>query len=193
MKLYVYLAIVPSLFPLLPVRYPAAAQLISAAHNIQFSLFDLDRDRHLDYHELRVALRALGFTLEKPEVLNILTTHGVPRSLIQQPPAQSRQASQQQSRDKVHPSHLLIPHPAFCTIAAQRILDRDPREEIERAFDLFDFQNKGYIDLDDLKRVAKELGETGLEEEELRAMIDEFDLEGRGGVSREEFVSICLQ
>jgi centrin-3 len=79
------------------------------------------------------------------------------------------------------------------TIAAQRILARDPREEIERAFELFDAENKGYIDLEDLKRVARELGETGLEEEELRAMIEEFDLEGRGGVGREEFVSICLQ
>jgi len=41
--------------------------------------------------------------------------------------------------------------------------------------------------------VARELGETGLEEEELRAMVEEFDLEGRGGVGREEFVGICLQ
>lgn len=70
---------------------------------------------------------------------------------------------------------------------------RDPREEIDRAFDLFDSEQKGYIDLEDLKRVARELGETGLEEEELRAMIEEFDLEGRGGVGREAFVGICLQ
>ena len=158
----------------------------------QFSLFDLDRDRHLDYHELRVALRALGFTLPKPDLLHILTTYGVPRSQIhEQPP--SKQQRQPQTRDQVHPSHLLIPHPSFCTVAAQRILARDPREEIERAFELFDAENKGYIDLEDLKRVARELGETGLEEEELRAMVEEFDLEGRGGVGREEFVGICLQ
>lgn len=73
------------------------------------------------------------------------------------------------------------------------MLERDPREEIERAFDLFDNNGKGYIDLEDLRRVARELGETGLEEEELRAMIDEFDLEGIGGVGKEAFVGICLQ
>jgi centrin-3 len=47
------------------------------------------------------------------------------------------------------------------------------------------------IDLEDLRRVAKELGE-GLEEDELNAMIEEFDLEGKGGVGREEFVGICM-
>lgn len=78
-------------------------------------------------------------------------------------------------------------------LAAQKILARDPREEIERAFELFDSEQKGYIDFEDLKRVARELGETGLEEDELRAMIDEFDLEGIGGVGKEAFVGICLQ
>src|SRR5256885_9917936 len=34
------------------------------------------------------------------------------------------------------------------------------------------------------QRVASELGETGLQEEELRAMIEEFDIEGAGGVGR---------
>ena len=53
-----------------------------------------------------------------------------------------------------------------------KILERDPRDEILRAFELFDEGTKGYIDLEDLRRVARELGETGLEEEELRAMIE---------------------
>ncbi len=75
---------------------------------------------------------------------------------------------------------------------AQRILARDPREEILRAFELFDEGAKGKINLADLRRVARELGE-GLEEEELSAMIDEFDLDGDGAISREEFLGICLQ
>ena len=71
------------------------------------------------------------------------------------------------------------------------IAQRDPRDEILRAFDLFDTDGKGVISLEDLRRVARELGE-GLEEEELVAMIEEFDLEGKGGVGREEFVGICM-
>ena len=47
------------------------------------------------------------------------------------------------------------------------------------------------ISLEDLRRVARELGE-GLEEDELAAMIEEFDLDGKGGVGREECVQICM-
>jgi centrin-3 len=52
-------------------------------------------------------------------------------------------------------------------------------------------ENKGIIRLEDLRRVARELGE-GLEEEELIAMIEEFDLDGKGGVGQDEFISICM-
>lgn len=74
---------------------------------------------------------------------------------------------------------------------AHRILTRDPREEILRAFDLFDEGGKGKITLQDLRRVARELGE-GLQEEELAAMIEEFDLDGDGAIGKDEFVGICL-
>lgn len=176
---------------------------------IQFTLFDLDRDRHLDYHELRVALRALGFTLSKPDLVSLLTTYGVPRPPTSQQPQTSQQQQQQQSQQHLralnqqqqqqpqqpppHPSSLLMPLSSFQTVTARKILERDPREEILRAFELFDEGAKGFIDLEDLRRVARELGETGLEEDELRAMIEEFDLEGVGGVTREGFVGICLQ
>ncbi|EAS36148.3 cell division control protein Cdc31 [Coccidioides immitis RS] len=168
--------------------------------NEAFTLFDLDRDRHLDYHELRVALRALGFTLSKPDLISLLTTYGVPRPTAApggtNQPNQSQQSSRQpqpSQQPPPHPSSLLMPLSSFQTITARKILERDPREEILRAFELFDEGGKGYIDLEDLRRVARELGETGLEEEELRAMIEEFDLEGVGGVTREGFVGICLQ
>ncbi|KAJ5544993.1 hypothetical protein N7535_006619 [Penicillium sp. DV-2018c] len=170
--------------------------------NEAFTLFDLDRDRHLDYHELRVAFRALGFTLSKQELISLLTTYGVPRPQVQQQqggPAQpqSSQASNNNNKGPVanpqHPSNLLIPLSSFQSVTALKILERDPRDEILRAFELFDEGGKGFIDLEDLRRVARELGETGLEEEELRAMIEEFDLEGVGGVTREAFLGICWQ
>lgn len=37
-----------------------------------FELFDTDKDGAIDYHELKVAMRALGFDLKKPELLKIL-------------------------------------------------------------------------------------------------------------------------
>lgn len=47
-----------------------------------------------------------------------------------------------------------------------RILARDPMEEIRRAFQLFDDDNTGKITLRNLRRVAKEIGDR-LEDDEL--------------------------
>lgn len=40
-----------------------------------FELFDLDKDQKIDYHEFKVALRALGFDLKKAEVLKLMREH----------------------------------------------------------------------------------------------------------------------
>ncbi|MCJ1481735.1 Calcium-binding component of the spindle pole body (SPB) half-bridge [Schaereria dolodes] len=153
-----------------------------------FGLFDLDKDQKIDYHELKVAMQALGFTLPKQEIVSILQAHGTPSV----PAASKTSQQQQQQPPSTHPTRLLLPLAQFQTIMAQRILARDPREEILRAFELFDEGGKGKINLADLRRVARELGE-GLEEEELVAMIEEFDLDGDGAIDREEFLGICLQ
>ena len=48
----------------------------------------------------------------------------------------------------------------------EKILQRDPMEDLRRAFGLFDDDQTGKISLKNLRRVAKELGES-LGEEEL--------------------------
>lgn len=71
-----------------------------------------------------------------------------------------------------------------------RILDRDPKEEVLKAFKLFDDDESGKISLRNLRRVARELGEN-VTDEELRSMIDEFDTDGDGeSESQSFFISV---
>ena len=49
---------------------------------------------------------------------------------------------------------------------SERILQRDPLDEIRRAFQLFDDDNTGKISLRNLRRVARDLGDK-LDDEEL--------------------------
>ena len=62
---------------------------------------------------------------------------------------------------------------------SERVLQRDPREEMLKAFRLFDEDDTGKIALRNLRRVARDLGEN-VSDDELRAMIDEFDTDHDG-------------
>ncbi|KAL9716674.1 Calcium-binding component of the spindle pole body (SPB) half-bridge [Leucoagaricus gongylophorus] len=131
-----------------------------------FELFDADKDGLLDYHELKVAMRALGFDLKKAEVLKLL-----------------------RDSEKGKDYQGMMDYDDFLRIMTERILARDPMEEIKRAFQLFDDDNTGKITLRNLRRVAKQFGDR-LEDEELQAMIDEFDLDQDGEINEQEFFAI---
>lgn len=129
-----------------------------------FDLFDTDKDRAIDYHELKVAMRALGFDVKKADVMKIL-------------------------KDYDRESTGKITFDDFSEVMTDWMLDRDPQEEVFKAFRLFDDDDSGKISLRNLRRVARELGEN-MTDEELRAMIDEFDKDGDGEINEEEFLAI---
>merc|ERR1712187_1103809 len=70
-----------------------------------------------------------------------------------------------------------IGYEEFVKMMTHKILNRDPKDEILKAFRLFDDEETGKISFKNLKRVAKELGER-MTDEELQEMIDEADRDG---------------
>jgi len=77
----------------------------------------------------------------------------------------------------------------FLQMMTAKMSEKDSKEEILKAFRLFDDDETGKISFNNLKRVAKELGEN-LTDEELQEMIDEADKDGDGEVSEAEFLRI---
>ncbi|CZT98531.1 centrin-3 [Plasmodium falciparum NF54] len=132
-----------------------------------FDLFDTEKTGKIDYHELKVTIRALGFDIKKADVLDLMREY-----------------------DKTNSGH--IDYNDFLDIMTQKISERDPTEEIIKAFKLFDDDDTGKISLKNLRRVSRELGEN-LSDDELQAMIDEFDKDMDGEISQEEFLSIMKQ
>lgn len=129
-----------------------------------FDLFDTDASGSIEAREVKVVMRALGFEPKKDEV----------RRMIQ---------------ETAGASAATVSFDQFVAMITPRMLARDPREEILKAFRLFDADEKGKIAFKDLKRVAQELGEA-LSDEEIQEMIEEADRDGDGEVTEEDFLRI---
>lgn len=115
-------------------------------------------------HELKVLMRALGFQVKKAALVKMVY-------------------------DVDPHNEGFVDFPLFCDIMAERYADRNPEEEILKAFQLFDSDASGKISIKNLRQVARELGEE-LNETELRAMIEEFDRDNDGEISQDEFLDI---
>ncbi|KAM9816833.1 uncharacterized protein ACB057_002094 [Neosynchiropus ocellatus] len=129
-----------------------------------FDLFDTDGIGSIEAKELKVAMRALGFEPKKEEIKKLIS-----------------------EVDKVGSGK--IDFADFLSIMTVKISEKDTKEEILKAFRLFDDDNTGKISFQNLKRVANELGEK-LTDEELQEMIEEADGDGDGEVNEQEFLKI---
>lgn len=129
-----------------------------------FDLFDTDGTGTINVKELKVAMRALGFEPKKEEL----------KGMISEIDADANGS---------------IDFNDFLKIMSQKMAERDPKDEILKAFKLFDDDETGKISFKNLKRVTKELGEN-LTDEELQEMIDEADMDGDGEVNESEFLRI---
>ena len=80
----------------------------------------------------------------------------------------------------------------FLSLMTARVGDRDSREDIEKVFKLFDDERNGQLSIKQLRRVAKELGET-MDDAELDEMIQRADSNNDGLVDFEDFYNIMTK
>lgn len=129
-----------------------------------FELFDTDGSGTVEAREVKVVLRALGFEPSKDDVRRMVA-------------------------DAAGADAATVTLAQFTQLAAPLVLGRDPREEMAKAFRLFDADERGRIAFRDLKRVAQELGEA-LTDDELTEMIEEADSDGDGFVTEADFMRV---
>ena len=129
-----------------------------------FDLFDMERTGKIDFHELKLTLKAFGFKITKEEMFII--------------------------KEKLDPQNTnKISFDNFIDLMTQKFSERNPREEAIMAFDLFDEDKKGKINIKNLKKAVKEINEN-LTDLELKAIIDEFDNDKDGFITKNDFLKI---
>ena len=129
-----------------------------------FDLFDMEKTGKIDFHELKLTLKAFGFKISKEEMFII--------------------------KEKLDPQNTnKISFDDFIDLMTQKFSERNPREEAIMAFDLFDEDKKGKINIKNLKKAVKEINEN-LTDLELKAIIDEFDNDKDGFITKNDFLKI---
>ena len=80
----------------------------------------------------------------------------------------------------------------FLDMMTARMSDKDTREDIYKVFKLFDDDGTNTITLKNLRRVARELGET-MTDEELQEMIERADSNNDKVVTMDDFYNIMTK
>jgi Ca2+-binding EF-hand superfamily protein len=130
-----------------------------------FNLFDTDGSGRIDPKELKAAMQSLGFESKNPTIYQMIAD------------------LENEGRE--------IDFEEFLDAITSRLGDKETKKGINKIFDLFDDDNSDYINLANLKRVAKDLGET-MTLEELQEMLERAASNGRE-ISREDFYNIMTK
>ena len=80
----------------------------------------------------------------------------------------------------------------FLDMMTARISEKNSREDLMRVFNLFDVDRQGEISVDNLRRVAQELGEE-IDEKELQEIVQRADLNGNSQLDFDDFYNIMTR
>ncbi|EGR34017.1 hypothetical protein IMG5_027150 [Ichthyophthirius multifiliis] len=130
-----------------------------------FNLFDTEGSGKIDPKELKAAMQSLNFHLKNPTIYNMIA------DLENEGPE--------------------IEFEQFLDAITSKLGDKESRDGINKIFELFDDDHSGNINLTNLKRVAKELGET-MTPEELQEMLERASQNGKE-ITPEDFYQIMTK
>ena len=130
-----------------------------------FNLFDTDGSGTIDPKELRAAMQSLGFETKNPTIYAMIADLDAYGSAID--------------------------FEQFLEAITSKLGDKESRDGINKIFDLFDDEHKGAISVANLRRVAKELGET-MTTDELQEMLERAASNGQE-ITREDFYVIMTK
>jgi centrin-3 len=136
-----------------------------------FDLFDTSRCGSIDMHAFDVVMKAMGFTIATEE-------------------AENQVGNIVESMGLTYDGR--VTYDVFLEVVKQQAAKRNPVEHLMKAFDLFDSDDTGKISVKNIQQVASKLGEK-LSLTEVEAMVDEFDRDQDGYISRNEFLYIMQQ
>lgn len=129
-----------------------------------FDIFDTDRSGYIDRHELRVALRTMGFDVSKDEIISIMNKYD---------PENNGGLS----------------YESFYRVAGEKISKRRPQDELHKLFLMFADRKLMKIGIHNLRDVFKQINES-VDDETLEQMIADFDQDGDGYITESEFINI---
>ena len=132
-----------------------------------FNLFDTDGSGIIDPKELKAAMQSLGFESKNPTIYNMI----------------------QDLDTKANAGGIDFDH--FLDAITAKLGDKESRDGIYKIFKLFDDDISDTINLNNLRRVAKELGET-MSNEELREMLERAASNGED-ITFEDFYTIMTK
>ncbi|CAD8054238.1 unnamed protein product [Paramecium primaurelia] len=130
-----------------------------------FNLFDTEGTGRVDPRELKAAMQSLGFDQKNPTIFNMIAE------------------LENEGTD--------IDFDQFLDAITSKLGNRESKDGINKIFDLFDDDGSNSINLNNLKRVSKELGET-MTAEELAEMLERAASNGRE-ITREDFYNIMVK
>lgn len=131
-----------------------------------FDLFDVDKNGTISANELKLALKKIGLDAED-KFLSIFI-------------------------DELDSNkNGILDFDEFLEFALKRVDEKDSKEEIQKIFNYYDSNSKGYITKEDLNDIAKYLGEN-MNDSDINKMFNLLNLKNDGKVTMEDFYSMMI-